>query len=237
MGSVLKLIDKQVRSWELKQRVEGMMRPGRYVESGVGYGPCLLVSREYGSGGGQVGRLAAERLGWQVFDREILDQIAKLADVRLKLLETVGEQTREIWGDSWQAELAPEDIGYESYLRFLRQVVLTLGHHGDVAILGRGAQYLLPSRCALRVRVVAPLELRVQRVKEADKLSPEEAHRRVQKYDVDRADFVRKTFRREAGSPLNYDLVINTGELSLETGMELVLKALEDKLHVRSPKR
>ncbi len=223
--------------WDIKHRLEELMRPGRCIEEGVAYGPCLLVSRECGSGGGKVARQVAERLGWQVFDREVLDEIAQLAHVRVQLLDTVGERTREMWGDSWRPELEAEDIGYEMYLRYLRQVILTLGHHGDAVIVGRGAQYFLPSRCSLRVRVVAPLEMRVRRVAEAEGLSAEEAQRCVKKFDADRAEFVRKSFQREGTSPLNYDLVINTGELSLESAAELIFEALEEKLHVRPAKR
>lgn len=236
MSTVLRLVDKQLKLWGLKHQIEELMRPGRCIEQGVAYGPCLLVSRQYGSGGGELSRRAAESLGWQVYDREILDEIAKVAKVRSKLLEAVDERTREIWGDGWRPELAPENLGYEGYLRDLRKVVLTLGHHGDTVIVGRGAAFLLPSRCSLRVRVIAPLELRVQRVSKAGKLSSAEALRRVRECDADRSEFVRKAFQVDAGSPLGYDLVINTGELSLEAGVKLVLLAMEDKLHLQVPR-
>lgn len=234
MDAVLKLVDKQVKIWGLKRQLEELMRRGRCIEEGVTYGPCLLVSRQFGSGGGRIGRGAAERLGWQVYDREILDEIAKVPHVRAKLLSAIDERTHAIWGDRWQSELAPEDIDFEGYLRHLRKVVLTLGHHGDAVILGRGAPYLLPSRCSLRVRVVAPLDVRVQRIKDAEKVSLEHALGRVQRCDDDRTDFVRKAFQVDAGCPLNYDLVINTGEVSLEAGVELVLTALEDKLQIQA---
>ncbi len=232
---MLKVVERQMASWNLKRRLEDLgQRPGRYLADDVAYGPCLLVSRECGSGGGRLARLAGQRLGWQVFDREILDQIAQLAQVRVQLLASVDERTRAIWGDGWRPELAPEDVGWEPYLRYLRQVVMTLGHQGDVVILGRGAAFLLPSRCALRVRVVAPVASRVQRVAEGARLSPEEAQRYVLKFDADRADFIRKSFQREAGSPQNYDLVINTGEIGLEAALELVLAALRHKLGVQA---
>ena len=143
------------------------------MEDGVAYGPCLLVSRECGSGGSRIARLAGEKLGWEVFDREILDQIAQLAQVREQLLVTVSEKTRALWGEHWPVELGPEDIGYETYLRCLRQVVLTLGHHGDVVLVGRGAHEGGPAGGAGRVRVVAPLEARLRGLTQADGLTAE----------------------------------------------------------------
>jgi hypothetical protein len=238
MARLLNLIEKHTVLWELKRRLADLgQRPGRCLANGVAYGPCLLVSRERGSGGSAIARLAGERLGWQVFDREILDQIAHLAHVRLQLIGSVDEQTRSKLEGNWQPDLKPEDIGYETYLRYLRQVVLTLGHHGDVVMVGRGAQYLLPSQCALRVRVVSPLELRVHRVAEEAKLPEAQAQAEVEKFDAERASFVRICFGREASSPLNYDLVLNTGELSIKAAAGIVLLGLRDKLALAPPNR
>jgi hypothetical protein len=238
MASVLKLIERQLELWELKRRLQEVgSRPGRCLEDNVGYGPCLLVSRERGSRGSRVARLAGERLGWQVFDREVIDEIAQLAHVRQQLVATVDAETRSNWEGPWRPELQPEDIGHEQYLRWLRQVVLTLGHHGDVVLLGRGSEYLLPAQCALRVRVVAPLEARVRRVAETDKVSPAEAQAHVQEFDAHRADFIKRCFQRDSNLSLNYDLVVNTEALKVEAAVEIVLLAMRDKLGVWPQKR
>jgi cytidylate kinase len=144
----------------------------------------------------------------------------------------VDEETRASWNNGWQPELGPEDIGCEDYLRCLREVVLTLGHHGDVVIVGRGSSCLLPAQCSLRVRVVAPLELRVKRVVEQEKLPVLEAQARVEKCDADRTQFVQKSFGRDPNSPTNYDLVINTGDITAEAAAEMVLIAMKSKLGV-----
>lgn len=237
MAAVLKLLERQLGLEELKRRLHDIGgRPGRSLENNVAYGPCLLVSRQRGSGGSQIAQLASDRLGWQMFDREIVNEIARLPHVRQQLMAAVGTQTLEAWDNSWQPELAPEDIGYEQYLRCLREVVLTLGHHGDVTILGRGAQCLLPAKCCLRVRVIAPFELRVARVGEQEKLSPELAKRCVEDFDAKRADFVKRCFRHEANTALNYDLVINTGEIPIPGAVDLVLLAIRNKLGVAVPR-
>lgn len=238
MDGVLKLVERQLGLWELKRRLADIgKRPGRCMEGHVAYGPCLLVSRERGSGGGCIAGLVAERLGWHVFDREIVDEIAQLAHVREQLLNSLDKETRSHMEDTWRPELKPSDIGYEKYLRGLRQVVLTLGHHGDVVLLGRGAQFLLPAQCALRVRVVAPLDLRVRRVVETEKVPAAEAQAYVQGFDSDQADFIQKCFQGEANSALNYDLIVNTEAISMEGAAELVLSAMRDKLGVQPPRK
>ncbi|HWI58581.1 MAG TPA: hypothetical protein VNZ22_15250, partial [Bacillota bacterium] len=59
----------------------------------------------------------------------------------------------------------------------------------------------------------------------------------VQKFDADRTAFVRNTFQRDAAAPLNYDLVINTGEMSLEAAAEMVMVGLKRKLSVALPRQ
>jgi hypothetical protein len=238
MPAMFKLLERQLGLWELKRRLQDLgTRPGRCLEGNVGYGPCLLVSRERGSGGGRVAHLVGERLGWHVFDREIVDEIAQLAHVRQQLMESVDPETRANWEDAWRPELQPEDIGCEQFLRCLRQVVLTLGHHGDVVILGRGAQYLLPTQCALRVRVEAPFELRVRRVAESRKVPLPDAQAHVQEFDASRTDFIKKCFQRDPNSALNYDLIANTEDITVEAAADIVLLALRAKLGVCPSKR
>lgn len=233
MSGVLKLVERQIAAWELRRRVEDLgQRAGRCLEENVAYGPCLLISRERGCGGERLARLAGERLGWHVFDREIVNEIAQLAHVRQQLIGSIDQRVRTIWEDDWRPELQPEDIGYETYLRCLRQVIRTLGHQGDVVILGRGAMYLLPSRCALRVRVVAPFQLRVEQIAEATVMPLKEAQALVHRIDGERAAFIRKNFGRDIGLLSEYDLVVNTGEITVEAATEIVLTGLRRKLGV-----
>ena len=233
MPAVLKLIEKQQALWGIKERLESdQPHPGRYFEAGVGYGPCLFISRECGAGGGQVARMAGERLGWQVYDREIVDGVAQLAHARQSMVESVDEKIRTHWESTWRPALNSEDVGCETYLRYLHELIMTLGHHGEVVILGRGAQYFLPPQCALRVRMVAPLEKRVQRMAKLRELPLNEARSLVEHLDEERAVFIRKRFCHDARSPLGYDLTINSGAVSFEVAVELVLAGLREKLGV-----
>lgn len=230
--AVLKLIENQRALWDIRSRLgEVDRRPGRCEEGGVAYGPCLLISRECGSGGTQIARMAAERLGWHVYDREIVDQISQLAHAREKLVESVDERIRSKWESTWRQMLFPE-IGPDAYLHYLHEAVMTLGHHGDVVLLGRGAQHMLPPRCALRVRLVAPLEQRIKRVAEDRNISLPEAQNLVQQLDNERKAFILKFFRSDVGSPLNYDILINTSEITCEATVDIVLSSLRFKLGV-----
>jgi cytidylate kinase len=197
----------------------------------------LIISREKGAGGNAVARLVGKRLGWQVFNNEIVDEIAQKAHVRRRLIESLDERDRATIQDTIQEAidqlLNPEEIGTSDYLGYLKQVVLTLGHQGDVIIVGHGAQFILPGQFGLSVRMVAPIEARIRRI--ADKARPSLAAARVEveRIDRERVKLIRRHFGHDVTDPLSHDLIINTAAISVEAAAEIVLTALQRKLGVQ----
>lgn len=234
MGEVTKLISKQVSLWEIRRRLATAdQRPGRKQIGGIHYGPCLLISRQRGSGGDRIAQIAGERLGWHVFDRQLVDGVASRAHVRQQLILSLDERARTAFEDAFRSAFEPDDIGSENYVLYLKQVVLALGHQGDVVLVGRGAQYMLPVECGLRVRLMAPAEWRAGRIASQSGLSLPEARKEVAQSDANQAAFIRQYFHRDTSDPLNYDAIINMAEVGIEGAADLVLLALEKKLGVR----
>ena len=227
------LVKKQIalyRAYDI--RAERAQRSGRGKEGKLSFGPYLLISRDKGAGGSAAGQLAGQRLGWQVFDSEIVDAIAQKANVRRELIESLDERDRETITDIVRGFLHPQPIQTAGYLANLREVVLTLGHQGDVVIVGRGAQYILPSQFGLRARLVAPVEVRIRRIAGAGKLSLKAAQAEVEKSDQERARLNRRHFGRDQRDPLNYDVIINTAELTVEEAADIMVAAVHRKLAV-----
>ena len=214
-------------------RADREERSGRGKEGRLSYGPYLLISREKGAGGSAVAQLAGKRLGWQVFDRELVDAIAEKANVRRELIESVDERDRATIQDAIGQWLHPQPIGTSGYLAHLREILLTLGHQGDVVIVGRGAEYVLPSQFGLRVRMVAPVEVRVRRIASRENLSLKAARVEVESSDRERTRLARRQFGQNAADPLNHDVTINTAELTVEAAAEVVITALQQKLAVQ----
>lgn len=236
MINTLRLVERQVGMASLRDPAEARARvlePGRHPgANGVAFGPCLLISRECASGGSQIARLAADQLGWSVFDAAIVDEIAQSAHVHQALVQSVDEHIRSVWEQTWR-ELLLDELPDREYLRHLRLVLLTLGHIGRVVIVGRGAQYFLPPACALRARLVAPPELRAQKFAGLENLPLPVARARVKAVDAGRDAFVRKLFKQEAGSPLNYDVVLNTGGFSAAATAGILVDLLRHKPGIR----
>lgn len=208
-------------------------RPGRGKEGKLNCGPYLLISREKGAGGGAVAQRAGRRLGWQVFNDELVDAIAKKANVRRELIESLDERDQATILETVARLLRPRPIDKAGYRAHLREVLLTLGHQGDVIIVGRGAHYILPRQFGLRVRMVAPVEVRAQRIASREKLSLKAARSEIERSDRERARLASRDFGQSAADPLNYDVTINTAELTLEAATEVVLTTLQRKLAVK----
>ena len=180
-----------------------------------------------------MGQLAGKRLDWQVFDKEIVDAIAQEAHVRRELIESLDERDRATIQDAVAQLIRPPSLKTAGYLAHLREIVLTLGHQGDVVIVGRGAEYILPSQFGLRVRMVAPVEVRVRRIASEEDLSLKAARAEVERSDRERRALARRHFKQDISDPLNQDLTVNTAELTVEAATEVVLAAVQRKLAVR----
>jgi cytidylate kinase len=172
-------------------------------------------------------------LGWQVFDNEIVDEIAEKAHIRRQLIESLDERDQATIQDMIGQLLNPEEIGTSDYLVYLKQVVLTLGHQGNVVIVGHAARFILPAQFGLSVRMVAPIEMRTRRIADKARLSLKAARVEIERIDRERVKSVRRHFGRDVTDPLSHDLIINTAALSVEAAAEVVVTALQRKLGVR----
>ena len=214
-------------------RAEKFHRPGRGEQGKLSFGPYLLISREKGAGGSAVGQLAGERLGWQVFDKKIVDAIAAKANVRRELIESLDERDRRTIKGMVHEFLYPATFKHPGYLAALREIVLALGHQGDVVIVGRDAHHILPTQFGVRARMVAPMEVRVKRIASENKMTLKAAEIEVEKSDRERARLTRRDYRRDLNDPLNFDMIINTAELSVEAAAEIIVAAIRQTLSVR----
>ncbi len=220
-GNFEDLVGQRMREWQVRQGLPEV----RAVRTGQPM-PVVTLSRELGSGGNEVAQALCNHLGWDLWDRELVEEIARSANVRTDVVRSLDEHTRsEIL--AILRELLGDRLQEQGYRRHLGEVILAVASHGNAVIIGRGANYLLPS--ALNVRIVAPLKDRVARLSAREGISVEEAERRCLASDRERADFVHNLFGRDINTPTDYDLVINTGVFRPADAVRLICTAL----HVR----
>ena len=221
-SNIAQMVEKEWKKWLLltQQRPpEGAARPF----------PTVTVSRERGSGGSSVASLVAERLGFALFDSEIVDHVARSASVDRLVVMHMDERTQRSIKEWTDLVSHGKQFSAQSYMAHLTKTILTIGMKGRAVIIGRGAHLLLPVEKSFRVRVIAPLEMRIQRLAAGSGMEPANAEALIAETDKQRAQFIQENFQQMDSDPLLYDLVINTGRIALETAAELVVRAVEAK--------
>jgi CMP/dCMP kinase len=194
----------------------------------------ITLSREYGAGGSELGVLLGERLGWPVLDHELVRQLAARlscdeGDVvamdehapsfleRLAAAATVTAPESRVHSRPWTTD--PDCVAAAA-----REVLLEAAENPPVIIVGHGGNCLFRGRRdVLRVRVIAPFELRARRVARRKGLSPEQAAAELRRRDGDRQNYLQRYYKSDVNDPCTYDIQINTGTVSLEAAADLVM--------------
>jgi cytidylate kinase len=186
-------------------------------------GPYITISREAGARGSELADLVAKKLQWDLLDKEIVDYMEQQYGTPRCLIQRVDEKH-----ESWLSEILTSRIGglgfsESTYTHRVSKLVLLAASHGKVVIVGRGAKYILPLDQGVSVRVVAPLKLRIQHVMSLHHLSEKEARHWVQEKDRQRQNYIRGHFHQDESDPHLYDLVLNTGIVSLEEASDIIV--------------
>ncbi len=230
MASVIhRIIDNQIRTWEAaaeRRRAEAREE----AERPQSIRPCITIARMIGSGGGEIAQLLSKRLGWQVFDREIVEVIIRQGHFREAILMALDERDRssvELWVDGL---IHGSLVDKGDYHRTLIRVLTSISMHGHAIIIGRGAPHVLDPRRTLNVRIVAPKAVRIDAIARSRAIAHAQAASVVEETDHERAAFILKHFHRSIDDPTGYDLTINTGGLGIEAASDLILTALRLKL-------
>jgi cytidylate kinase len=216
-------MERARRRWQARPKAEGA----------VGISPLrsptaltIALSREAGANGSLVARAVGERLGWVVYDRELVEHVAADMGVRTSLLESLDEKHSSWLLECLGAFTSAPAVSESAYARRLLETLLSLGAQGECIIVGRGAAQVLPAGLTLRVRLVAPVDDRVKVVCQRFGIPVEEAKRWVERTDGERLRFVRDHFRKDAMDPREYDLILNTSRFSVAECADLIIEAL-----------
>src|SRR5262249_42175058 len=141
----------------------------------------IAVSREAGARGTLVAREVGSRLGWPVYDHEILAKIAQELTLHPRRQAAVDERrVSPVQGFVESCSPGPV-VSAAGYVHRLRTTLRALGEQGNCVIVGRGAPHLLPPETTLRVRLVGDLPDRIAALGKDLGVSPEEAARQAEK--------------------------------------------------------
>jgi cytidylate kinase len=163
----------------------------------------VAISREMGSGGYEIAAAVAKALDYEYIDRQILLHAARVHEVPEEKIVDVADRRLSLW------ERFDEEK--RRYLAFIEAAYYTFAERGNIVTAGRGGPFFLRNVThAVRVRIMAPFEVRVRREMARETLDMKTATARVREYDRELSGRIDYLFGLDWTLPENYDLVINT---------------------------
>ncbi len=195
----------------------------------------LTISRDEGTLGDEIALALARHLGWRVYDKEIVNEIANNSHVREELVRRLDEKSQGLAYDIILDGILdmfrmPEGsrFGSEDYHECLLKTLATIAAHGDGVLVGRGANFALRwSEHGIHVRIVASLDVRIRRISEVYHLSPEKARQRLLAGDAERREFIRQHFNHDYEDVRFYHAVFNTDHLSVDQVVDSILPMIK----------
>jgi cytidylate kinase len=214
----------------------------------------VTISRQLGSLGDEIAARVARTLGLLIVDREYTFRAALASGVpatplqRLmyegehslagQIMESLGSTPSELTDRSAPAPgplegiftpmMAPSSISLEDGVQAIGRVITRLAYRESVLVLGQGGQiWLRDWKNACHVQVVAPVNLRVERVAEREGVSAGVARRRVRVSDQSRAEYLARYHGVNWLDPLHYHFVTNTGLTPVEEAVALIVHAAQ----------
>ena len=189
----------------------------------------VTVSREYGSGGYDVGRMVAERLNYKFYDKELIAQIAEknmLPESYVAAAEDAPIR-KNIFHEVFPvlARSGNEDADY--IFREQGKFIVKLVENGNCVIAGRRADFYLKDHPnALHLFFYADMDFKVERICRTENCSEEEAIRKIRETDKRRKTSYEYVTGRIWGDRHNYDRMICTSALGLEKCVEEIITLL-----------
>lgn len=192
----------------------------------------ITIEREYGSGAPQIAEKLAARLGWKLWDQELTQEIARLAQCKQSAVEEREERRDPLYHrllksfalGSYEGNVGVypvETLDADSIFRVSKHVVEKVAKEGNCVMLGRGSQHFLQDRTdTLRFFLYAPREDKVHRLI-SEGHSQSEANALVDTVDRERAAFIKNYFHAQWPNRPVYHAMLNTA-----AGDETVIQAI-----------
>jgi cytidylate kinase len=181
--------------------------------------PIVTINRGTLSGGARLADALGARLGVSVLSREVVVEAAKTYGVSEEDLQKSLRSPPGFW----------DKLGHkrQQYILAVQATLAGMIEQDNVVYHGLAGQLLLrdlPN--VLRVRLIAPMEYRVRAAMIEHKLSRDDAEKHIEKADEVRSLWVRRVYGVDVTDPALYDLVINLGNMSMETATEMIVDLL-----------
>ncbi len=191
----------------------------------------ITISREFGSGGRELGRCLAKKLGYAYYDKEIVQAIADKTKLSEEYVNSIIEKRPFTMfpihtGSSFQMMTNPIDDQNQMIFREQCNILKDMAEQSDCVIVGRCADYILSEKQPLRVFVYADMDYKIRRCLgnqgEEETLNTKEIKKKIQSLDRQRSQYYMFFSGQKWGDKECYDLCINMSNITMDDAVAAI---------------
>jgi len=192
--------------------------------------PAICFSRKIGVGALEVADILAEKIGYRVADREVIEHIANNANLRKKTVDFFDERYPGKMNELSALLFREKSFIMNNYVRHLFSTIYAVADSEPTIFVGRGAHLIVPRDLVLAVRFICSRSYRVKRLAKILKVEEEIADKKVDGVDKGQRDFFKKVFGKKDVTPYEFDIVINVDFITQpKWAAEVVYQAFKEK--------
>ncbi|MCI8654813.1 MAG: cytidylate kinase-like family protein [Clostridia bacterium] len=184
----------------------------------------ITISREFGSGGREIGKRLADELGFSYYDREIITEVAKETEMAEKYIQNISEKGVSPYSFQFAKSFAVYSNLQKQQTEILvaeQKIIKQIAQKGDCVIVGRGANSILKEYNPMNIFVYANMESKIARCMERankdENLTEKEIKNKIIQVDKERKKYNNIISSLEWGDKKNYNLCINTSGIDIKT--------------------
>ena len=194
----------------------------------------ITIGREFGSGGREFGRLLAEKLGYEYYDKEIITEIAKKTSLSETYVKQIVEQTPHslfpiTTGNAFAYYGNNHLYNVQSIFREQTNVIKEMAKKSDCVIVGRCADYILEDLNPFKIFIYADEKSKIERclkkVDEPESVNVKKLKKQIKNIDKNRARYYSFYTGKKWGDSHNYHLVLDSGKLGYSLCTKLIIEA------------
>jgi len=190
----------------------------------------LTVCRESGAHGEEIAKSVAEKLGYEYVAREaIFEEIRAYGENWLKWGREMDDHKPSLWERF--------DLSFAGFVALKESIMLQHATKNNVVLMGRGGNWMLSDvPHALRIRIMAPMDKRVQNVVKKEAIDTETAREMLEEADEERSAYLKAIYHKDWTKSKYYDVVFDTGKLSDDEVVTMIIDELKAKDKKLTPK-
>ncbi len=183
----------------------------------------ITISREFGSGGKEIGKRLADKLGYAYYDSKIIDLLVKETGMSEEYITNISEKgiypVPFQFGKTFTTNLSIQKNQTDILVK-QNKILKDIAKKGNAIIVGRGANVILKDYNPINIFVYADINSKLKRCREKgskdENLTDKELLNKIKEIDKNRKAFNNLISSIEWGNKENYDLCINTSNVNIK---------------------